>query len=79
MTAADDARRRMEREKAKALGPGQWLDPPKPAKPKPLSAQRVCDAISKGRGIAAVAGEINYPAPGEDLDLATEAQSTRTS
>ena len=47
------------------LGPGQWLDPPKPPKPPPSLTQQVCDAISKGRGMAAVAKALH----GEDLEL----------
>jgi len=46
------------------LGPGQWLDPPKPPKQPPTLTERVCNAISKGRDHAQVAGMI-----GNDQDL----------
>jgi hypothetical protein len=63
----DTARRRRAEQKAKLAGSGQWLDPPKPPKPKLTLTERVCAAISKGRGMAKVADEIHG-----DLDLPDE-------
>jgi hypothetical protein len=50
------------------LLPGQWIDRPKP-KLVPTLTQRVCDAISKGKGrdMVGVANEIRLDR--EDLDL----------
>jgi ParB family chromosome partitioning protein len=80
-TKADPALQAVNRAKKKAadsaatlktgLGPGQWIDPPKPPKAAPTISQQVVDAISKGKGLADAAAEIH-----DDLDLSDDTIKT---
>lgn len=52
---------------ATGLGFGQWIEKPAPRKPAPNLAERVVNAVSRNRGVGAVAAEI-----GDELDLPDE-------
>jgi len=54
----------MTRSPTTPLMPGQWIEPRRP-KPEPTLAQRLVDAINKGRHLAELAAEVQAL----DLDL----------
>jgi len=74
LAAVETVKRRKQRKPklTTGLGPGQWIEPPPPAKPEPTLSQRLVEAISKGQKLAEVAIEIQDA----DLDLNSDTITT---
>lgn len=60
LQAVETVKRRKQRQPklTTGLGPGQWVEPPPPAKPEPTLSQRLVDAIGKGQKLAEMAVEV---------------------